>query len=95
MREDAKTTIQPYDSTRPLLVMRPFEGEEDVRNDGTEIETKALVYRWVNNEMEERFIEYCQSDKYGAYELPRISAIRQREYSSYKKDRKYKENQGT
>ena len=75
--------------------MRPFEGEEDVRNDGTEIETKALVYRWVNNEMEERFIEYCQSDKYGAYELPRISAIRQREYSSYKKDRKYKENQGT
>ena len=95
LREESKTTIQLYDKTKPLLVMRPFDGEKDIRNDGTELETKALVYRWVNNEMEERFIEYCQSDKFGAYELPRISAIRQREYSSYKKGRKYKENQGT
>jgi hypothetical protein len=94
LREEAKTTIQLNDSTRPLLVMRPFEGEEDVRKDGTELETKTLVYRWVNNEMEERFIEYCESDKFGAYELPRISAIRQREYNSYKKNRKYKETQG-
>ena len=94
LREEAKTTIQLNDSTRPLLVMRPFKGEEDVRKDGTEIETKTLVYRWVNEEMEERFIEYCESDKFGAYELPRISAIRQREYNSYKKNRKYKETQG-
>ena len=95
LREEAKTTIQLHDSTKPLLVMRPFEGEKDVRKDETELETKALVYRWVNNEMEERFIEYCESDKFGAYELPRISAIRQREYLSYKKQRKYKETQGT
>ena len=93
LQEEAKTTIQLNDDTKPLLVMREVE-ENEAEDDGEEMETKALVYRWVNKEMEQRFMEYCASDKFSAYDLPTIKAIREREYLSYRKYRGFKESQG-
>ena len=94
LQEEAKTTIQLNDDTRPLLVMREVEENAEAAEDGEEMESKALVYRWVNKEMEQRFMEYCASDKFSAYDLPTIKTIREREYSSYRKYRGFKESQG-